>query len=228
MTGGARACYATRMGKTLSSGGEAKMPNYEEIAEGVDIPSPTPPPPEGTPKPNMPEGWYSLEHPRFQGLAEQKGYDQSTARLQAVRYTHEAMIDQIIAQPDIKQNDLAKIFGKSVPWISRIIGSDSFQAALAKRREELSDPYLVASIEERFKGVVHQSLEIIAEKLEQTKNVDLALKSLDVGVKAMGYGARNAGQTNNTQFVIQLPPKAVNSADWADEHNPMKRIENNG
>lgn len=201
------------------------MPDYEKIAESVELP-------DGTFSRVIPaeelatasREVYPVNHPKYQGLAAAKGYDQSNpqSRIQSLRYTHEAMIDVIIAHPEVKQNELAKMFDKSVPWISRIIGSDSFQAALAKRREELTDPYLLASIEERFKGVVHQSLEIIAEKLQSTQSVDLALKSLDVGVKALGYGARSAGPTQNNQFVIQLPPKSANSTDWVDEHGAKR------
>lgn len=204
------------------------MPDYEKIADSV-IP-PSPPPDMDTVDPatltDEQRAWYGLDHPRYQGLAEAKGYDQSTARLQIVHYTHEAMIDVIIAQPTVKQNDLAKMFDRSVPWISRILGSDAFQAALAKRREELSDPFLVATIEERFRGLAAQSLDILADKLEQTKNADLALKSLDVSVKALGYGSRGGGGQQNNQFIIQLPTKADDAASWVQNASPMKRIGN--
>lgn len=169
--------------------------------------------------------FFPVDHPKYQGLAEAKGYSQEHARISKTRYTHEAMIDVILENPDIKQNELAKRFDKSTPWISRIIGSDAFQAALAKRRDELTDPFLIATIEERFRGLAYQSLDIISEKLEASKNVDLALKSLDVSAKVLGFGARAGGQQNNTQFIIQLPPKAANAHDWASEHSPMKQIE---
>jgi hypothetical protein len=174
--------------------------------------------------------FYPVDHPKYQGLAAAKGYDQSNplTRLQSLRYTHEAMIDVIIAQPAIKQNELAKMFDKSVPWISRIIGSDAFQAALAKRREELTDPFLVATIEERFKGLAMQSIDILAEKLQLTQNADLALKALDVSAKSLGFGARNAGPGQTNQFIIQLPPKAANASEWAEAHGPMKQLPSEG
>lgn len=170
-----------------------------------------------------------VSHPKYQGLAEEKGYDQSNpkTRLQSLRYTHEAMIDVILANPTIKQNELAKVFDRGVAWISRIIGSDSFQAMLAKRREELTDPFLVATIEERFRGLAYQSLDIITEKLETSRNTDLALKSLDISAKVLGFGARSGGPGQTNQFIIQLPPKSANSADWAEEHGQMKQIGTN-
>lgn len=196
------------------------MPDYEKIAEELEGPVIGPDSSEEEIIGAQRE-FFPLDHPKYQGLATAKGYDQTTGRLLRTHYSHEAMIDEIIANPNIKQNELANKFEKSVPWISRIMGSDAFQAALAKRREEITDPFLIATIEERFRGLAYQSLDIITEKLESSKSVDLALKGLDIAAKSLGFGARNAGgNQQNTQFIIQLPPKATNSSDWAAEHSP--------
>jgi hypothetical protein len=40
--------------------------------------------------------------------------------IQKVRYTHDAMIDLIIADPSIHQNHLAKIFGYTASFVSII------------------------------------------------------------------------------------------------------------
>lgn len=202
------------------------MPDYEKIAESVQMP-------DGAPAVEIPaeqsattvREYLPVSHPRYQGLAEEKGYDQSHGRIIATRYTHEAMIDVVIAQPGIKQNELAKMFDRSVPWISRIIGSDAFQAALAKRREEITDPFLIATVEERMKGLALQSLDIISEKLDLSKNADLALKALDISAKSLGFGARATGPGQHNSFTIVLPPKAANSEEWVQSHSPMKQIE---
>lgn len=158
-------------------------------------------------------------HEKYQGIASDRGYSQDSARLQRVHYTHDAMIDVIIAEPEILQKDLAARFNKSQWWISRIMGSDAFQAALAKRREEITDPFLIATIEERFNGLAMQSIDVLAEKLEATQNADLALKALDISSKALGFGARNSkGAPVQNNFVVQLPPKAENSEEWAARH----------
>lgn len=203
------------------------MPDYEKLAEGVEIGGGGE---EGEVFPGpAPRDFLPLDHPKYQGIAAAKGYDQSEARLLRVHYSHEAMIDVIIAEPTITQNELAKRFERSVPWISRIMGSDAFQGALAKRREELTDPFLVATIEERFRGLAMQSLDVIAEKLNTTKNTDLAIKALDISSKALGFGARGStGATTNNNFVIALPPKIQNPDDWATEHSGGKIIEHKG
>jgi hypothetical protein len=64
----------------------------------------------------------------------------------------------MITDPTLTQRQLAAEFQVSENWLSTVVGSDAFQAALAKRRDDLLDPEVIASIEERFKGAVHLSL----------------------------------------------------------------------
>lgn len=117
--------------------------------------------------------------------------------IKKVRYTHDAMIDLIIANPAISQNELALHFGYSASWISQIIAADAFQSRLAERTKELVDPTIRISIDERFKGLVLRSLEILAEKLSKPTHQipdQLALRTLEVSSRALGYGAKD----NNT------------------------------
>lgn len=204
------------------------MIDYESIAAEVVTPGepegPTPSPDPAAPVFRESREYLPLNHSKYQGIAEAKGYAQgddfSGNRLKRVHYSHEAMIDVIIAEPTITQNELAKRFERSVPWVSIIMGSDAFQAALAKRRDDLLDPFLVATIEERFRGLAQQSLQVISDKLEKTQNADLALKALDLSAKALGFGARSTPQgpvTNN--FVVALPPKIESASDWASAHS---------
>lgn len=199
------------------------MIDYEALAAGVK--SPGDPEPEAAPSP-LPRADIEslpLNHPKYQGIAAAKGYAQgddfSGNRLQRVHYSHEAMIDVILAEPTITQGELAKRFNRTQAWISVVMGSDAFQGALAKRRDDLIDPFLVATIEERLRGLADQSLQIIAEKLDQSKNLDAAFKGLEIATKALGFGARNTGPTTNNNFVVQLPPKIANAADWAAQHS---------
>jgi len=123
---------------------------------------------------------------------------QTTPRqaIQRVNYSHDSMIDCIIAHPGISQNQLALLYGYSASWISQVMSSDAFQARLAERRTELVDPTILATIEEQFKGVVARSLEVIREKLKKPPDQipdNLALRTLELSSRALGYGARDAG-----------------------------------
>lgn len=175
--------------------------------------------------PIHPPEYYRISNPRYQGLAAEKGYDQSYARIEKTKYSHEAMIDYLIAHPRVTQKEISLAFGYTEPWISRIFGSDSFQAALAIRREELTDPALVASIDERLRGMAIQSMEIITNKLGNHpdavgKDTNLAVKALEISTKALGFGARQTPNVAVNNYVVHLPPKSPNAEAWREAHAP--------
>lgn len=211
--------------------------DYEKIAEGVEIPVAEGLKVEAEKAEEVQQilrkdrEYLPVSHPKYQGIATDKGYKQgenySGSRLVRTHYTHEALIDVILAEPTLTQYELAERFNRGYNWISIIMGSDAFQAALAKRRDDVTDPFLIATIEERFRGLATQSLQVLAEKLETTKSADLALKALDISSKALGFGARagTAGGTNvQNNFVVQLPNKIDSSDDWAAKHIGGKTI----
>lgn len=108
-----------------------------------------------------------------------------------IRYTHDAMIDLIIADPSVSQNALAAHFGYTPGWVSQIINSDMFQAKLALRRDELVNPALRLTIEERFRAMTVRSLEVLQEKLSKDPAGipdNLALRAAELGAKALGVG----------------------------------------
>lgn len=141
--------------------------------------------------------------------------------IKKVRYSHDALVDAIIANPAVRQRDLAALFGYTEGWISQVISSDSFQARLRARKGELVDPEIVASVENQMQGVARQALEVISEKLTASKSPDLALRALDISSRALGYGVRKeAGVTLQQQFVVALPPKSQDPASWIAEYSP--------
>jgi hypothetical protein len=142
-----------------------------------------------------------------------------------LNYTHEDCIDAILANPAVTQNELAARYGYTASWISLIINSDAFQAALAKRRDEVISPELRATVEERFRALITESQRVLHEKLLQPNCPPaLALGVLGTASKALGYGARDASPIVNNTFVVALPPAAATSEDWARgrviEHAP--------
>jgi hypothetical protein len=113
--------------------------------------------------------------------------------VRGLNYSHEAMVDAIIANPGIHQNALARMFGYTPSWISTVLATDAFQAQLAARREEIVDPVLRATAEEQTRGLYLRSLEILREKMSaDSENVsdNLALAVFRDSGKLLGYGAR--------------------------------------
>lgn len=108
-----------------------------------------------------------------------------------VNYTHDALIDLIIANPGASQGQLARMIGYTQPWVCTVMSSDAFKARLNARRAEVIDPVLVATVKERMDALANRSVEVLLEKLSgpiSTIDNNLALKAAELGAKSLGMG----------------------------------------
>ena len=122
---------------------------------------------------------------------------QATAQgISKVSYTHEAMIDLIIAEPTVSADELATMFGYSRGWISRVISSDAFQARLHDRKGQLTDPIIASSLEERLRGVAIHSIALIEEKLSSEESASFAIDALGLAATAMGVYQKQRAKGN--------------------------------
>jgi len=113
--------------------------------------------------------------------------------IQKLRYSHEAMIDMLIAEPWIAQGELAQRFGMSPSWISTIICSDLFQSRLAERRDQLVDLEIRSNLKTQFEGLLSRSMEILRHKLDaHPDNVpdQLAVQVAKISGQSLGMGVR--------------------------------------
>jgi len=136
--------------------------------------------------------------------------------IQKVRYTHDAIIDVIIAFPAISQGDLAREFGFTQTWMSIIINSPEFKLRLAERKGELVDPKIRASIEERLEGLAKRALDKLLDRLDNTAH---QMKDADlIAVAKLGVGNKNAPpiapQVSQNLYVVQLPSPASSAKEW--------------
>jgi hypothetical protein len=113
--------------------------------------------------------------------------------IQKVNYSHDGMINLILAHRGISQNQIAAHFGYTASWVSQVMSSDAFQARLLERAAEIEDPALRATVEDSLRGLISRSMEILKAKL----NVDpekvpdnLAIRTLELSTRALGYGAK--------------------------------------
>lgn len=119
----------------------------------------------------------------------------STA-IEKVSYSHDKMIDLIIANPRIKQDHLAQYFGYTPAWVSRIMSSDAFRLRMEQRREELVNPIITATLEERFADLALRGAAIMQEKLDNPAVMVTfadAAKAVEIGAKGLavgGFGSR--------------------------------------
>src|SRR6185436_19048247 len=138
--------------------------------------------------------------------------------IQKVHYTHEAMIDLIVAKPWISQREIAAFFGYTEAWISLVVRSDAFREMLAAKNIEVRGP-LFEEMENKLEVLEHKSIDVLMEQLEMKQNPEVALKALDITTRSMGYGAK-AGVQINQQFVVAMPPKSQDGAEWMANHSP--------
>src|SRR6185369_4028244 len=154
-------------------------------------------------------------------LAKQVVYDGNpnvAGGIVKVSYSHEDMIDFILANPQCQQADIARRYGYTAGWVSRIISSDAFRAMYAKRRNEVVDPTILQEVEERFRALTIRSLDVVLEKLEANPTLDGGLKALEIASRAQGYGVAKGAQVQiNQNYVVALPAKAASGHEWLKE-----------
>lgn len=153
-----------------------------------------------------------------------QGTTSAAGAVKRVSYTHDAMIDLIVANPAISQNELSRHFGYTQGWLSRVMNSDAFQARLAERKGDMVDPAIVHNVEERFRGLAAQSAEILEQKLAATNSPELAFKVLELSAKSLGYGARQDRVAVQNNFVVHVPNKIEDPHAWAEAHKPAAAI----
>ena len=107
------------------------------------------------------------------------------------RYTPSAMVELMVAAPDLTHTQLAAAFGRTPSWLSNVLASDAFQQAVAPVRHLILDPSLTATMEERFRALAMRSADVLLLKLDSKEVNDLTvLKAAEIGVKALGMGQR--------------------------------------
>jgi hypothetical protein len=161
------------------------------------------------------------------------GLESAVPEIQKVSYTHDGIIDAIIANPAISGGELAALFGYSQCWMSIMVNSDAFKNRLAERKAEIVDPRIVASVEERLEAVAKKSLEKILDRLDAVT----PLKTSEiVSIAKLAIGDRNtrpAGPAfSQNLYVMNIPPPAADSAKWlastSSPRGPAPMLENTG
>lgn len=203
-----------RRGAAMLTGGGSAAEGGAQNFLGQDFQPPTEPPAGVTPLPVVPLALSVPASPcRKEGLPQ----------LAKISYSHDAIIDMILADPMIQQGDIARLTGYSQSWLSVMMASGNFKARLAERRGQAGiDEDILTSFKLRLEGLAMQSVEIVANDLSRTKDPKTALKVLGLTSKSLGYGAGQGGAGGKpaliqNNYVVALPGPAGNSQDWAEK-----------
>lgn len=126
----------------------------------------------------------------------------SATQIQSLSHTHEAMMDWLIANPQLGLREMSAYFGYSVSWLSVVINSDAFKQKYAERRGEL-DSAVTMGIRERLQACAEIGLEKIAHVLEKSEDPKVLVDATDKILHRMGYAPNTAkapgGDTNIQQ-----------------------------
>lgn len=147
------------------------------------------------------------------GVAEKKELFNGQKRL---HYSHEAMIDAIIENPGITKVELARMFGYTPVWVTKIFASKAFQDAYEKRRKEIIDPALIQSVEETFGGLIAAAADVVHQRIAAGDS-KAALRTLDIASKMLSAGMRQTPVAINN-YVAVVPPKLQSAEEWSRQY----------
>jgi hypothetical protein len=113
--------------------------------------------------------------------------------LQKISPRHEAMINLLINEPTLTRYQIGERLGLTASWVSSCMASAAFKERFLERQQEVVDPILFQSINERFEGMLLRLIEVINEKLNQEHVPDkFALRAFELTLRAAGYGGGNS------------------------------------
>lgn len=124
----------------------------------------------------------------------------SPNKRKVLAYSHKALADAMILNPNLTGKQLASIFGRTPQWVYLVKSSDAFQAYLERRQGELVDPTIRTSLEERAKALALRSMEVMAEKLDRPVDAipdQFALRAFELTSKAAALGGNAPPQVPN-------------------------------
>ena len=101
-------------------------------------------------------------------------------------FSYEKLADTLILNPRLSRKELSELFGYTESWISIVMHSDAFKVVMQRRKGDLVDPILRATIEDHYKALAAKSCHVLMEKLSAPVHVisdDLALRAAALGAQ---------------------------------------------
>lgn len=106
-------------------------------------------------------------------------------------HTHEQIINWLILNPDRSMRECADTFGYTQSWLSTLVRSDLFQAALAERQHQVA-LRVVQSIPQKLAAVADMALDKLADMVQETEDKEFILDAADKALHRMGYAPQSS------------------------------------
>jgi hypothetical protein len=105
--------------------------------------------------------------------------------------THEQMLNWLVLNPEKSQRELADHFGFTQSWVSSILHSDLFQAALKEKQGAIFS-MVAASIPAKLARAADLAIEGLTTQIEGSQDKDFLLDATDKILHRMGYAPQSA------------------------------------
>lgn len=147
-----------------------------------------------------------------------------SAQVASLNYSHEAIMDWLLSNPDKDQGECARAFGYTQSWLSTIIHSDAFRAEYQRRRAQLSE-YIAQGIQTRMAEVSKKALDHLEQYLDG-EEIDprLVLDIADRTLHRQGYAPNKGGVAIFAQQNNFANPNAVDRATLTEARGILRSI----
>jgi len=150
-----------------------------------------------------------------------------SAQIAEMSFSHHAIIDWMLSNPDALLADCAKAFNYTQPWLSTIIHSDAFKAEFSRRRAQL-DEHIAHGIHAKMAAVSKKALDLLEDYLsgnDEDRDPRLVLDIADRTLHRQGYAPNKAGvNIFAQQNIIQPAPGAVSRPLLEEARGLMRAI----
>lgn len=153
-----------------------------------------------------------------------------------INYRHQAIADEMLANPWMTQGDIAEKLGFTQSWLSTIVNSGTFQAYLQERRQEfnqiLASQAQRKSLELGMKAMDKAAAALDADEVDPVEVFDKALSKAGMAPKSGGPGQGNGPVQNNYYLTATKEELASARGEIMENHKSSgeeggNQIENN-
>lgn len=140
-----------------------------------------------------------------------------------INHRHEAIADEMLANPQATQKDIAEKLGFTQGWLSTVVNSGTFQAYYRQRRGQFNTK-LAEEAQRKTLEVGMQALDKTAQMLEDgdVDPVDVFDKALNRAGMApqrdRGSGAAGGQENNQYNFYMATPEELAQAREQMKPH----------
>jgi len=127
-------------------------------------------------------------------------------QIDTLNFRHEAIVDMMLAHPEMKQNDIANKLDLTPAWLSTVVNSDAFRVYYEKRREEYTLELHNKTVRKLY-DVALAATEVVLEALgEDEVDPRFALDAKDKSLHRLGYGPSKGNVVLNQNNIVNQYP----------------------